>query len=100
MHIHSHKVHHQEYLKPSFGVNTHNGSEEVILMKETYSSSIHQKINKTRVSATNEINNDNATKDHSPTTKYSNNSTEQYNNETKEEHQAEDKNDRKNERGY
>ena len=37
------KVHHQENLKHSFEVNTHNGSEDVILTKETGSSSMQQK---------------------------------------------------------
>ena len=74
-----------------------NGSEDVILMKETCSSSIQQKINKVQ-STTSEINNDNDTKDHSHITKYSNNNTEKYNNETKEQHKTEDKNDRKNEK--
>ena len=36
---------------------------------------MQQKISKTRVSMTSEINNDNATKDRSHTTKHSNNST-------------------------
>ena len=46
-------------------------------MKEAVTSGIEQNINKTRVGTTSEINNVNATKDHSHTTKYSNNSTEQ-----------------------
>ena len=92
------KVHHQENLKHSFEVNTHNGSEDVILTKETGSSSMQQKISNTCVSGTSKIDNDNARKDHSHATKYSNNSTEQHNNETKEEHQNENKNDRKKEK--
>ena len=74
--------------------NTDNGSDDVILMKVD-SSDIQQKINKTRVSTTNEINNNNAAKDHSHTTKYSNNRTKQYNNEKKEQQKKNDKNDRK-----
>lgn len=66
-------------------------------MKERVSSGIQQKANKTRVSKTSEISNDNATKVHSHTIKYNNNSTEQYNNGKKEEHQAEDKNERRKE---
>ena len=89
--IDTNKVHHQENVKHSFGVNTHNGLEDVILTKETDSSSIQQKISKTRVSATIEINNDIAAKDHSNTTKHSNNRTEQHNNEMKEVHQTEKK---------
>ena len=53
-----------------------NGSEDIILTKETDSSGVQQKINKTRVSTRNEINNDNASKDHNHTAKYSNSSTE------------------------
>ena len=74
------KVYHQENAKHSFdlsnGSNTRNGLEDTILMKELGSPSIQQKINKTHVSTTSEINNDNATRDHSNTTTYSNNSTE------------------------
>ena len=84
-------------MKRSFGVNTHNGFEGVILIKETGSSSIQQKISNKVQSTTSEINNDNPTKDHSNITKYSNDNTEQHNNETKEQHQTEDKNYRKNE---
>ena len=51
--------------------------EDVISMRETNSSGIQMKINKPRISRTSEINNDNATKDNSHTTKYSNNSAEQ-----------------------
>ena len=59
--------------------NIHNGSEDAILMKEAGSSGIQQKINKTRVSTTIEINYDIAKK-------YSNNGIKQYNNEKKEKH--------------
>ena len=47
--------------------NTRNGSEDVFLMEEADSSGIEQKINKTRISTTSEINN-NAIKDHTHTT--------------------------------
>ena len=67
----------------SLGSNTRNGSEDLILIKETDSSGIQQKINETHVTTKSEINNDNATKHYSHTTKYCNNSTEQYNNEKK-----------------
>ena len=69
--------------------------EDVILMNQAGSSSIQLKINKTRVSTTNEINNDNGTKDHSLITKKSNSWTDQYNNEKTEKHQTEDGNNRK-----
>ena len=78
-------------------MNTRNGSEHVILMNKASSSSIQQRINKTCVSTTNEINNDNATKDHILITKNSNSSTDQYNNEKIEKHQTKDRNDRKKE---
>lgn len=64
-------------------------------MNEAGSSSIQLKINKTRVSTTNEINNDNGTKDHTLITKNSNSWTDQYNNEKTEKHQTEDRNNRK-----
>ena len=80
------KVHHQVNIKHSVNLsnesNPINGSEDVILMEEVDRSGIHQK-NKTRVSTTNEINNDNATKDHSNTKKYSKNRTKQYSNKKK-----------------
>ena len=69
--------------------------EDVVLMNEAGSSSIQLKINKTRVSTTNEINNDNGTKDHTLITKNSNSWTDQYNNEKTEKHQTEDRNNRK-----
>ena len=69
--------------------------EDVVLMNEAGSSSIQLKINKTRVSTTNEINNDNSTKDHTLITKNSNSWTDQYNNEKTEKHQTEDRNNRK-----
>lgn len=64
-------------------------------MNEAGSSSIQLKINKARVSTTNEINNDNGTKDHTLITKNSNSWTVQYNNEKTEKHQTEDRNNRK-----
>ena len=80
------KVHHQVNIKHSVNLsnesNSVNGSEDVILMEEVGRSSIQQK-NKMRVSTTNEINNDNATKDHSNTKKYSKNRTKQYSNKKK-----------------
>ena len=86
-------------MKHSFGLsngsNSRNGSENVILMEEVDSSDIQQKIQKTCFSTTCEKNNYNAIKDHSYTTKHSNNSTEQYNNGMKEEHQNEEKNNNK-----
>ena len=82
-------------MKHRFGVNTHTGLEDVILMKETGSSSIQQEISNKVQSTTSEIKNDNPTKDHSHITKYSKNNTEQHNNGTKEQHQTEDKNHRK-----
>ena len=97
------KVYHQQNVKHSFDLssqsNTHNGAEDVILMKEADSSGIQKKSNETGVSTTGEINNNNATKeDHSHTTKNDNNSTGQYKNEKKEQHQIGDKNDRKKEK--